>query len=134
MQGATIEKEVCEKCGVDVRENTVFCYNCGSPVGEDSDELIPEEPAASNGDSSDLDAETQAALQDLAQKFKIDEEADNKLAKAAAERKKARVGQRKSKEFVWEPSDDSSGRLLFLGALLVAAAVAAVVFLTVFWK
>jgi len=117
-----------------VPEKTGFAYNAGSPVGEGSDELIPEKPVASNGDIVDLDAETQAALNDLAEKFKIDEESDNKLAKAAAERKKARVGQRKSKEFVWEPSDDSSGRLLFLGALLVAAVVAAVVFLTVFWK
>ncbi|MGB4990961.1 MAG: zinc-ribbon domain-containing protein, partial [Pyrinomonadaceae bacterium] len=35
MTEAILEKAVCEQCGVAVRENTLFCYNCGSSVSND---------------------------------------------------------------------------------------------------
>ena len=131
MSEATLEKVVCEKCGVDIRENTQFCYNCGSSVNAD-----PDADLSSLADSigSQTDAETQAALADLAEKFKIDDDADDKMAKAAAERKRARVSPRKSKEFVWEPKDEASGRLVFLIALLITVIAAAIVFVAVFWR
>ncbi|MEO6050891.1 MAG: zinc ribbon domain-containing protein [Pyrinomonadaceae bacterium] len=125
MAEATLEKTVCEKCGVNIRENTQFCYNCGSSVGA---RLVEDSNA------SQVDAETQAALADLAEKFKIDEDADDKMAKAAAERKKARVIPRKTKEFVWESKDEASGRLVFLIALLITVTAAAIVFVAVFWR
>ena len=129
MPEATIEKAVCEKCGADVRENTVFCYNCGSPLAEGQTSPDPE----SNGSVPSADAETKAALDDLAEKMSITESADgDKLAKAAAERKKARVIQRRSREFVWEPIGDTSGRLIVLVAILIAMIVAVIVFLTVY--
>ncbi|MEO6654455.1 MAG: zinc ribbon domain-containing protein [Pyrinomonadaceae bacterium] len=131
MVEAILEKTVCEKCGVDIREHTQFCYNCGNSVmtGPDVD---PTPIADSNG--SQVPAETQAALDELAKKFKIDEDADAKMAKAAAERRKARVSSRKSNEFVWEPRDEESGRLVFLLALLITVIAAAIVFIAVFWR
>ncbi len=129
MPEATIEKAVCEKCGADVRENTVFCYNCGSPLTEAGTSAVPD----SNGVGPEANAETRAALDDLAEKMSNTESADgNKLAKAAAERKKARVIQRRSREFVWEPTGDSSGQFIILFAILIAVIVAVIVFLTVF--
>lgn len=130
MPEATIDKAVCAECGVDVRENTVFCYNCGSPVAELPAETISD----SNGAVSEVDDETQAALDELAEKLKFDEEADNKLAKAAAERKKARSSQRRSNEFTWEPAVGSSGSLIILIAILVTALAVGIVFLTVLWR
>lgn len=32
-----VEKQFCGKCGVDVRPNTLFCYNCGSQVASDEE-------------------------------------------------------------------------------------------------
>lgn len=129
MPKATIEKAVCEKCGADVRENTVFCYNCGSPLSEAGTLPVPD----SNGSGPKANARTQAALDDLAEKMSNTEPADgNKLAKAAAERKKARVIQRRPREFVWEPVEDSSSRLVVLFAILIAVIVGVIVFLTVF--
>lgn len=136
MAEAKVVEAVCEKCGADVRENTAFCYNCGTPVVEtepivdEPDEILIEE---SNGDYPAEDA-TKSALDDLAERLKLDEEADDKLAKAAAERKKARVKQRKPKEFTWESSEDSSGGLLVVVALLISLVAGIVVFLTVFWR
>ena len=39
------ENKFCRKCGVDVRPNTLFCYNCGAQVATD------EEVAAENNKS-----------------------------------------------------------------------------------
>ena len=32
MAEAVAEQTICEKCGVEVREGSAFCYNCGSHV------------------------------------------------------------------------------------------------------
>ncbi len=130
MPKVKVKKAVCGKCGVDVRDKTLFCYNCGSPVVE----IVDEPVAESNGEVEKIDGETRSALDDLAEKLKNAEPEDRKLAKAAAERKKARFIPRKTKEFVWEPNDESPSRLLPLIAILVAVIAAGIVFLTVYWK
>ena len=120
----TIVKAVCETCGVDVRENTQFCYNCGS-------KLDVAAPSDTNGTAT-VDSSTKAALDDLADKLSH-VESDDKLAKAATERKKARVTHRKRLEYKWEPRDDAPVLpLIFAG--IVAFAVLIVVILLVVWK
>ena len=135
MAETTIEKTVCENCGVDVRENTLFCYNCGGRVA-DIPESAPSVNTDPNGtDEKEIADETRAALDELSQKFK-DEDAEetDKLAAAAAERRKARVRPRKKREIVWEPADATPDRLFILITLLICAMTAAIVFLTVYWK
>ena len=129
MAEAVAEKEICKKCGADVRENTAFCYSCGESVVAS---VVEHEPVVTNGSPEQTD-ETKAALDDLADKFKIDEEEDGRLAKAAAERRKARVSNRKGVRYEWQPADDSPNNL-FLGltALIFLIAVVAVVTTAVF--
>lgn len=142
MTEATLEKAVCEECGVDVRENTLFCYNCGSSVSQDPVDKNATggkdiEPGLADDSASavaDTDA-TEAALKDLSERFKIDEAEDDRLAKAAAERRKARVkGSRKNIQYVWEPTPESGTRLFLLTAIMIACLSALVVFLAVYWK
>ena len=124
MSNTTVEKEVCEQCGVDVRDNTQFCYNCGA---------VRTVEMPSNGSAAD--PETQAALDDLSAKFKIDEPSDDqKLAQAADQRRKARVVRRKQTQFVWEPADEMSATWILILALLVSAAVGLLVLITIFWR
>lgn len=131
MPKVKVKKNVCGDCGVDIREGTVFCYNCGSRVA--GDDAAAETNL--NGGDKGVDAETQAALDDLAERLKIEDAPDDgQLARAAAQRRKARVTSRKPKEFTWEPADDSSDRIVFLPALLIAVIAAAVVAVTVLWK
>ena len=132
MTDTIVEKEVCEQCGVDVRDNTQFCYNCGTArTSERTDGET--EVIASNGTSSD--SETQAALDDLAAKFKIDEPSDDeKLAQAAEQRRKARVVRRQPKQFIWEPADEMSATWILILAIIVAAAVGLIVLITIFWR
>ncbi len=132
MTAAEVKQKTCNNCGAEVRENTMFCYNCGSGVGEAP---VVEPEVETNGVATEADSETQAALADLAGRFKIEEvEDDGKLAKAASERRKARIKHRKPAEFVWEPAEDSANRVVVLLAILVAVIAAAAVFLTVFQR
>ncbi|MFN0278369.1 MAG: hypothetical protein ACKVRN_07180 [Pyrinomonadaceae bacterium] len=128
MAEATLEKTTCENCGTDVREDTFFCYNCGKKFDETASE--------SNGTEVDeLSVEAKTALDELAARFKVeDTESDDKLALAAAERKKARVAPKKPKEVVWEAEDNRSGLIFFAVSLFIFAIVAAIVFITVYWK
>ena len=125
MMTETIEKIVCATCGVDIRENTQFCYNCGSKL-----EVVA--PLDTNGAAVVVD-NTKAALDDLADKLSNGDSEEDKLAKAATERKKARVTHRKRLEYKWEPLDDTPVLpLIFAG--FVGFAVLIVVMLLVVWK
>lgn len=132
MAVSNTEKTVCEKCAADVRENTKFCYNCGSLVDTTFE---PNDHAASLPNVPDTNkVESQSALADLAKKLNAEEEIDNKLAKAAAERRRSRVNQRKPKEFVWEPETDDSSRMVLLIAILIAVIAAVAVVIVVYIK
>lgn len=127
MPETTVEKATCENCGVEAREGTTFCYNCGTPVLD-----VEKAEAANNGEPAAVSAEAQAALDELSQRFKIDKvKEEDKLAQAAAERKRARVRARRS-EVVWEPVDNTMWFVLFTLAITVLTAV--VVFVAVYWK
>ena len=124
------EKATCGQCGVDVRGGTTFCYNCGSKVGE----LPMTKSDESNGPSAipkpDADAIVVPVKAD--EPVTTDEKDADKLSRAADQRKKARVGLRKTKEYMWEPTDDS--RFIVVAAVLIVVVAFVVVFLTVFWK
>ncbi|MEO7659660.1 MAG: zinc ribbon domain-containing protein [Pyrinomonadaceae bacterium] len=131
MSDPSVTKAICEKCGVDVRENTAFCYNCGlSVVAKDL------EPSSIKNGSGDLaEAENKAILDDLASRLKLDDQAENrKLALAAAKRKKARVSPRKAKEFVWVPVEEGTERFPVLIAVLISVITLAIVFITIRWR
>jgi hypothetical protein len=135
-----VEKEICDECGADVRENSQFCYNCGTPrendttVAAGTDEIGVETDAVTENGNSAASA-SKAALDDLAAKLSSNESTDDeKLAQAAEHRRRARVVRRQPKQFVWEPVDDMHGIRILLLAILVAAGAAAIVFITIFWK
>ena len=125
MSETITEKATCEKCGADVREGTAFCYNCGINVVESS--------AAESGesDTAQSDAVVSPTEGEPVESVKPDGAAD-KLARAAEQRRKARVGLRRTTEYTWERVDDF--RLVALAALVIGAIAFGVVFLTVFWK
>ena len=134
MSEAIVEKESCKECGAEVRDNTVFCYNCGSRVvNEDADKAASIPPDMNGVETTESDAAKQAALADLEKRFRIDEEEDDRLAKAAAERRKARVTNRKITQFVWQPRQDANLWFLILTVVIVSLSAIAVL-LMAFWK
>jgi len=82
-----------------------------------------------------LSDETKSALDDLVARFKIEEpEPADKLALAAAERKKARVAPKRNKDEVWEGTEGRSGGVFFTISLLIFVLVVTIVLITVYWK
>lgn len=131
MAEVTVEKKVCSGCGAEVREDTLFCYNCGSPI---ADEDRAANTTGRNGRPSGATVEATAALGDLEKKLEKDTAAEDKLARAARERRKARVGHRKPRKVVWQPVGNSSQGLILLLAIAVTLISFVVVLLTVVWK
>ncbi len=121
-----MEKEVCEGCGVDVREGTLFCYNCGIRVAGEEPEVVddvrPEQVAEDAAETAP----------DPANNGHSPDDAD-KLAAAATERKRSRVAHRKTAEYVWEPTTGEGARLTLLIAVLIAVFALVVVLLMVNW-
>ncbi|MBK9216222.1 MAG: hypothetical protein IPM59_11610 [Chloracidobacterium sp.] len=112
MTEAVLEKEKCDGCGVDVREGTLFCYNCGARVAGQEPEAALEDAitAANNGH---LPGDT------------------DKLATAANERKRARVAHRKMAEYFWVPTTGENALLTLILAVLIAVFALVVVLLMV---
>jgi len=111
----------CGNCGLEVRPDTQFCYNCGKSVA-----VATAEPGS----------EAKKSLEDLekalAAEFPAVSESRSKLESAAAERRRARKGLRKPVVVVWEPIPAGGNRLYYLLALLIFVIVAGLVFFTVF--
>ena len=153
MAPTVAEKAICEECGVDVRENTYFCYNCGNSVvglssadekpaedgGLDDIEALPVEKPNILPElhpSDQINSKGKAALESLAHQIKIERESgdDSSIARAAARRRRARSVRRKGSEYVWEPVEDLPGRplMLLVGVIVLLAGLA--VTMTVIWK
>ncbi len=101
MTEAVLEKETCSGCGVDIREDTLFCYNCGARVADEAPSIALDNAfeAANNGNSRD---------------------GSEKLAAAASERKRARVAHRQVAEYVWESTaGERASTILVIGILIV---------------
>ena len=104
-------------------------------VAEELEET-PHVTADTNGaEPAEISDEGRSALDELAERLNEEdaEEAD-KLAAAAAERKKARVKPRKKRQMVWEPVDEGPGPMFIGLTLLICLLAAVIVFLTVYWK
>ena len=153
MSRSVLEKAVCEECGVDVRENTLFCYNCGSRITETTADRSTDEGGLSSDDESSapirkpenllepslgeqFKPEAKAALDDLAERIRIEPSAkeDSSVALATAKRKKARGAKRKGREYVWEPIDDPPPRRMLLIVVMITFVAILAVFMTVVWK
>ncbi|MBX3292790.1 MAG: zinc ribbon domain-containing protein [Acidobacteria bacterium] len=123
---ATVEKALgeCGNCGMAVRENTFFCYNCGHKVGELSE----------NGSVSVDEDEARTAIAEIAEKIHEDEKEVRGLESAAKERKRSRATKRKKTEVVWSPAASPTNLFVVLVSLLIAALVFSVIFVMVLWK
>ncbi len=123
------EAATCDKCGVDVLDNTEFCYNCGAKLEQIRD------AGSISGDPMPRTAETQAALDDLEKQFKIEgPKSKAEIAKGSVAKRKPRITSRKSNEYVWEPTEPSAGLIPLVIAFLFFVVTAVVVVFTVYWK
>lgn len=107
MAETVIDTKVCPKCGVEVRPDTLFCYNCGASVSADGvvfptvrDKLLEEERAEKAG-------------------FVKKKQPEKELTSAASLRKKKNQAAVKTVEVVWDEPDSAPNSWFIVVALLL---------------
>jgi hypothetical protein len=118
MSETIVDEPVCPACGAEVRDGSMFCYNCGSAVAGEGAETeqaaeisaIPEPSITPNGEGT---------------KKEILPGSLSGLQTAASMRRRAKPSRSKPREMVWVPRDES------VGLQFVAATIAFIVFAVV---
>lgn len=102
MSETAIKTAVCSVCGADVRDESVFCYNCGEPVKKTSTD--------SEGVSADM-------------KNAVLRGARPPLRTAASLRKQRRAFNRQPVEISWEPPSGSPTGFVITTIVLAVGAL-----------
>ena len=111
MSDTLVKSAVCDACGADVRDESLFCYNCGERVREEQ---------ATNDVASDVHASKEPVIAQMPG-------SRPPLRSAASLRKQRRAYNRQPIEVSWEPASRSSivfvvsTVILAVGALILLA-------------
>ena len=162
MAETLVETKYCDACGADVRQDSLFCYNCGGAVSEEgkiyqkdhhkiitASELKIHLSENNNLETTKLKTESLEAAADLPiqkptteplmkigeqtpEKRSIQEEA--KLKSAANLRRRAKSFQRKTVEVVWEEPESAPNKWFPLVAIVLILFVVAIFYLAMYLK
>lgn len=113
----TTTRAACRHCGADVREGSVFCYNCGKSIAE----------GAGNGKISESDAERLEKAANAADHDAPIAAPGKKLRSAADIGKRKRAYNRQPVEITWTPRTDAGNSFVIAGVLLVVLTVILVI-------
>lgn len=102
MSETIVQTSVCKACGVDVRDESLFCYNCGKPVREEAP--TSEQVARKN----------EVAVQPRSRP---------PLRSAASLRKQRRAFNRQPLEVSWEQRTDSPLAFILTTIILTVGAL-----------
>ena len=148
MAETIVENQICNACGVDVREGSLFCYNCGGAVAseievekEDKKDKVSDvwlrENLVENGKNDQITNQSEEfiTLEKVDDKPipKPDIQTEANLKSAAAMRRKSATFQKKQVEVVWEENDAPNASFIVVALILSLFAVA-VFFLAIYLK
>lgn len=118
MPKTAVETAVCDICGAEVRNGSVFCYNCGGslakpevvePIRPPAEPIIAVAEPATNGLASKADADPV------------------KGGVERAERRKVRASNREPAEIVWAQREGVSWAFVIASVVFVLIALAVVI-------
>ena len=116
--------DFCEKCGADVRQDSLYCYNCGGSLEKENTASEPasvQDPqinvASTNGSANDVPSIKEGPG----------------LLSAASIRKQ-NAFRRKSVEIRWEPVEESTDRTLLVVAIAFFVFAILVVAIALYFK
>lgn len=160
MAKKNLKKPVCDACGVDVREGSLYCYNCGGAVAPESKQAgaSPAKTAVSDAwfkddiavkndrQTNKLEAPKTEVVLPLVEEPRSDspkldapipkpgiyEEA--RLKSAASMRRKGKSIERKTVEVVWEKPESTPDARFILAALLMSLMVILIFFAAAYLK
>ena len=119
MPDVLVGEKTCDRCGAEVREDTQFCYNCGSPVAP---EAIPQ-PGSSGvkiAKPTEMFSEKDPASPSLGVNGELSQplpSSEPVLRSAASLRRKGKPPERKYVEVVWVPAGDRTNWVLVLSTI-----------------
>lgn len=137
MAETTIENQVCNVCGAEVRKDALFCYHCGSQIAP---EVVPVQKGEikiqeNNSDTAAVKTNTKQAEKSVIQKAsevetgKPEPIKETGLKSAAAMRKKPKSIQPKKVEIIWEERDDLPNTWFILVAVFLTIVAGVILFL-----
>lgn len=153
MAKTSVKNKTCAACGANVRQGSLFCYNCGEAVAPEAAEvkaalkqktvkeaLIEEELKAKtdfqttrlDGEKLEPKAETPAAEAPIPKPGTA--EPEPKLKTAANLRRKPKSFQKKTVEIVWEEPDQAPNKWFPLVAIGLVVFVALIFYLAMYLK
>jgi hypothetical protein len=124
-----VETAVCDACGAEVRDESLFCYNCGGSVNTKSDEPQPEVPELIRTESNDARRATELHSKDegaFGRDGLVEQRPGSKpaLRSAASLRKQRRASNRQPIEVTWErPAGPGIGFVITTVVLTMGALV-----------
>ena len=112
MSETAVQSSVCEACGVDVRDESLFCYNCGERV---TAEVPLEQPVPESNEPG----EPVAGKNDIA----VQPASRPPLKSAASLRKQRRASNRQPVEVSWEQRSGQPVTFILATIVLTLAAL-----------
>lgn len=150
MAETLVENQICKSCGADVREDALFCYNCGKSVAPEivaeenhkKDEVsntLRREKITENGNrekTKDGELKEYLPVETVADKPipKPDMPAEAKLKTTAATRRKSATYQNKTVEVVWEEYENAPNGWFIVAALILTLFAVGIFFLAMYLK
>ncbi|MGH7785178.1 MAG: hypothetical protein ACREO5_15225 [Candidatus Binatia bacterium] len=132
MSEVLVEEKVCNACGVGVRSDTQFCYNCGESLTEETSSAVTD--AGSEADVipniTSKDSSPELSSRNGDKTPDVDREP---LQSAASLRRKSKSAERKPVEVIWVPAAGTNVPLI-IGTILLVLFSAAVVVLALYYR
>ena len=129
MPETVTESLICNVCDTEIRDGSVFCYNCGETVSDTQieEDIVPEINDVPVSDSelkeAAIDNDMRAAFEEADEIERDTEELSvkakpDKLRSAASLRKRARAYKRRPAEFVWDKRSGPSQAFIVVTLVL----------------
>lgn len=149
MSEVEIKQPECSKCGVEVRPNTDFCYNCGASVTAEAAEIVANGARTvfdekSSGKQDDLSFQTETGnvtsettngnMNGLSAGLEDRRPTPPKYESAAGLRRKSRAAARKPVEVTWEPEAESLNLKFVIAAICCMVLVLFLVMLAMYLR
>ena len=141
MAKTTVENLVCQACGADVRENSLFCYHCGGSVAPELVVALKDRKNVGNvrfhkitdeeknGDKSEQIKPTVIPQIENKTISKSSLSEEPKLKSAATMRRRSKSFQPKRVEIIWEEHENSPNGWFIAVAIFLTLFAVGVLFL-----
>lgn len=118
MPKTSVQTAVCDICGAEVRDGSLFCYNCGGSLAK-REEAVPIPPPAEPIVADRVPVTNGSAT-------KVEEEPAKRKVERS-DRRKVRASNREPAEIVWQPREGVSWAFVIASIFFVIIALAVVV-------